>query len=391
MEWYTLDENLSRDSLIENFRSLIWTERYNSWGDFQILIDSTSATRNKYKPGVRIGKKDSYCVMTIESVQDDLDEDGTDTLTITGRSIEAWLDDRVAMPALAGTNTTQKWTVTNTPGNIARYLFNQICVLHVLHANDVIPFYHSGTLLPAGNLPEPAATVTIDFDPATLYADLQLVCQTYNLGFRLVKDGDTGNVYFEVYTGDDRTSGQTSRQAVIFSNDLESVTKTSVLTSTAGYKNVAYVFAQNGAGTVYALNTGTTTAPEDRRVLLVDANDIDTAAGATLDAQIQQRGLQELQKNQAVYAMDGEVNQAQPYIYGVDYRLGDLVEERSIDGTVTDMLVVEQIFASDDQGERSYPTLMLFAVATAGSWDAEPIAEHWDDVAPTTYWDDLIP
>lgn len=389
MEWYILDSQLRRDSVIEGFESFIWTERYNSWGDFQILIISTPVTRNRYQPGLRLGMMGSSRIMTIETVQDNFDEDGTKKLTITGRSIEAWLDDRAAMPALAGTETAPKWTITDTPGNIARYLFNQICVLHILNANDVIPFYHSGSLLPAGTLPEPSSLVTMEFEPNTLYFDLQTICQTYNLGFRLIKDGDTGNVYFEVYTGFDRTSDQTVSDPVIFSQALESVTSTTSLTSNAGFKNVAYVFAQNGAAQVYAQNYSDSTPPSERRVMIVDASDIDLPAGASLNIAMAQRGLQELQKNQQIYVLDGQVNQLQPYIYGMDYELGDLVEERSADGVISAMLVTEQIFISDQEGERSYPTLMLFAVATAGSWDAEPAGEYWDDVVATEVWDDI--
>ena len=89
MEWYILDDNLQRDEIIEGFESFIWTERYQGWGDFQILIISTPETRNAFQPGVRIGMKFSYRVMTIETVQDDLGDDGTKKLTITGRSIVA--------------------------------------------------------------------------------------------------------------------------------------------------------------------------------------------------------------------------------------------------------------------------------------------------------------
>jgi len=389
VEWYILDDNLQRDAIIEGFESFIWTERFNSWGEFQILILSTPQTRNAFRPGIRIGMKASYRVMTIETVQDEVSDDGTKKLTITGRSIEAWLEDRVAMPALAGTGTTPKWTITDTPANIANYIFQQICVSTVLDPNDALPYYHTGTLLPAGSIAMPSAPVTIDFDIGSVYSALQLICTTYVLGFRLVKDGDTGNVYFDVYRGSDRTSAQTARPSVIFSQDLESVSKTTVLNSLAGSKNVAYVFAQNGAGKVFSPLVDSSVALDERRVLFVDANDIDLPAGAPLNAAIQQRGMQELFANLAVYMLDGEINQLQPYIYGTDYDLGDLVEERSLDGFVSTMIVTEQIFVSDDQGERSYPTLTLSTVATGGSWQAEPHGEHWADVVATVHWGDL--
>jgi len=388
VEWYILDDNLQRSDIVQGFASMIWTERYQGWGDFELQIISTPETRNLYQQGLRLGMDGSYRVMTIETIQDESDEDGTKKLTITGRSIEAWLDDRMAMPALAGSTATPKWVITDTPMNIANYLFQQICVSCVLDAGDALRYYHSGSLLPAGSIAPLATSVTMEFDIQTLYADLQLVCVTYNMGFRLVKDSDTGNIYFEVYTGSDRTSRQTARQAIIFAQDLESVTKTTVLNSTAGSKNVAYVIAQNGAGKVYSPFADSSIAQDQRRVLVVDASDIDIPAGAPLDAAIQQRGRQELAANQIVYTLDGQINPLQPYIYGRDYNLGDLVEERSADGAVSTVFVAEQIFVSDDNGESAYPTLTLSSVSPAGSWATEPHGEHWADVLTTLHWAD---
>lgn len=390
MEWHTLDANLKRDTVIEDFESFIWTERYNSWGDFTIVIVSTPEARRLLAPGTLLGMEESYRVMTIETVQEDLGEDGTRKLTVTGRSIEAWLDDRVAYPSLDDLTTNPKWHIADmTPASMAFYIFQQICESHILNANDVIPFYHlQPGPLPNGSLPLPSDTITMDFDMATVYADVSAICQAYNLGFRLYKDGDTGNIYFDIYTGFDRTSGQTDRTAVIFSPSLESVSQTSTLTSFAGFKNVAYVFAQHGTAVVYATGYGTSTPPIQRKVLLVDASDIETTAGAALTAALNLRGTQALAENRRVYALDGVITPDQPYRYGVDYNLGDMVEERSDDGFINDMLVTEQIFISDDQGERSYPTLMVSTFATAGSWDAELPTEFWDDVDPGLYWAD---
>lgn len=390
MEWHTLDANLKRDTVIEGFTSFIWTERYNSWGDFEIVTVSTPEARRQLQPGVLLGMDASYRVMIIETTEEKLAEDGTKTLTVTGRSIESWLDDRVSYYTFLGLSGNPKWNISSmTPADMAFYIFQQICEVNKLDAQDDIPFYHTQPgPLPAGSIAPPSTPITMAFDPATLYTHISSICQPYNLGFRLYKDGDTGNIYFDIYTGDDRTSGQTIRPAVIFSPNLESVSETTTLTSFAGFKNVAYVFAQNGSAVVYATGYSSSTPPLLRKVLLVDASDIDTAAGTILDVALELKGEQALMDNRRTYALDGVITPDQPYIYGVDYNLGDMVEFRSDDGFINDMLVTEQIFISDDQGERSYPTLMVSTFATAGSWDAELPTEFWDDVDPGLYWAD---
>ena len=388
MEWFTLDDSLRRARVIEGFESFIWTERYGDVGDFEILINSEQGTRSLFQPGVRIGMNGSYRTMTIETVSDETAEDGVKKLTVTGRSMEAILDDRVAYSKVDDLTAVPKWTLTGKPADIARTIFNTVCVTHALDANDGLPFYTSGRLLPVGSIPEPADSVTLDFDPDTVYNDLVSICTTWPIGFRMVRDGDTGHVYFEVYTGDDRTTTQSVRNAVLFSPTMESISKTAVVKSVASQKSVAYVFGKLDAVKVYATGYDATVSGAARRVLMVNAQDIDMPVGAAYTTALQQRGLTELGKYTAIYAFDGEIPQNQPYVYGVDYNLGDLVEEQSPEGFINQLIVTEQIFVSDSTGELSYPTLTLKDVVLPGTWRARPIGEHWADVPGDQEWDE---
>jgi Siphovirus ReqiPepy6 Gp37-like protein len=389
MEWHTLDGLLRRDTVIEGFQSFIWAERYYSMGDFQIVTRSTIENRSLLKPGTWIGMNGSYRIQKIETVKDSTADDGTKNITVTGRSLESLLDDRVAMSELSDLTTNPKLIMTGTPGEIARAIFDMICVSGAISPNDSIPFYHAGTLLEAGTIDEPDEVVEITFEPASVYNDIAKVCQMWELGFRLVKNGDLGEIYFEVYTGHNRTTDQQVYRPVVFSADMESISQSSVLHSVASLKTVAYVFTQNGSGVVYADGYDSSVSGADRKVLLVNAGDITTAAGSQLDAEIAQRGRNELAGYREIYAFDGEISQTSRYIYGTDYNLGDLVEERNPDGFANYMLVTEQIFISDSAGERSYPSLTLSQSITPGTWMALPTAEHWDDAPVDQHWDDV--
>jgi hypothetical protein len=389
-EWYTLDDNLQRDQLIQGFSDFIWTERYNVWGDFEIKGPSTPALKALLQPETRITKLGSYYVMTIETVTEAYDQQGVLTLDVVGRSVEAWLDDRVAMPSLTDLTSVPTWDLTDTPGNIMRTLFADVCVSGALSADDTLDFYHSGTLLPSGSISEPGTSITVNLNPASLYTSIKLVGDTYALGFRIVRDGENGTLYFEVYTGSDRTTGQSDLPAVVFSPGLDNLSKTSRLTSTSSIKTVALVFASHGAMEVYAPGADSSATGRGRRVLIVDARDISLSAGPDLTTAMTQRGLQALAAQQKVYAFDGEISQESGYVYGVDYNLGDYVEERDSSGFGNQMMVTEQIFVSDAQGERSYPTLSLAEVVVPGTWSAwSPSTGHWADVDPSVHWADL--
>jgi hypothetical protein len=388
MEWFTLDDSLRRAEVIEGFESFVWTERYAAWGDFEILTNSDQGNRSLLQPGIRIGMTGSYRTMTVESVVDEIALDGIKKLTVTGRSMEAILEDRVAYSAVDDLTAKPKWTLTGHPADIMRTMFNTVCVTHALDANDGIPFYTSGRLLPVGSIPEPADTVTLDFDPDSLYNNLVSVATTWPVGFRLIRDGDTGHVYFEVYMGNDRTTMQSVRGAVLFAPQMETISKTATVKSIANQKSVAYVFGKLDAVKVYATGFDATVSGAARRVLMVNAQDIDLPLGAGLTTALTQRGKTELGKNTAVYAYDGEVTQYQPYVYEIDYSLGDLVEEQSPEGFINQLIVTEQIFVSDGSGELSYPTLTLKDVILPGTWRARPIGEHWADVASDQNWDE---
>jgi hypothetical protein len=326
--------------------------------------------------------------MKIETVESGVNDDGVATLTVTGRSIELWLDDRAAMPALAGLTATPNWTLTGTPGTIARKIFNDICVTGVINVADRIPFYHSGTLFPAGNIEEPSETITISLEPDSVYNSIKKICDIYHLGFRLVRNNDMSQIYFDVYTGDNRTSAQALKSAVIFNPQLDNLDNTSELTSTAQFKNVAYVFGANGTAVVTADFVDETVEGKDRRVLLVNASDIDLAAGSALTAALEQRGREALAEHRLVIAFDGEIPQFGSYTYGIDYGLGDLVEKQNVDGVTTNMRVTEQIFVSDAEGDRSYPTLAIDTLITPGTWLSWTSNEVWDDVDPELDWNE---
>lgn len=386
MDWYTLDTKLDLNEIIENFQSFIWTERYSASGDFQIVTKSTFPARQMLTPGVLISKRDSYYVMKIDTVVDETDDSGIRNLTVTGQSMEALLNDRVAMPAMASTTVTPQWIINDTPGNIARYMFNQVCVNTVLSTLDTFPFYALGTLLPTGDIPETPDVITATFSPDTLYNSIKSICDAYGLGFRVVFDSQNQVFYFEVYTGNDLTTDQYVNTPVVFSPDFETLSDLTMLTSTSGLKTVAYVFAQNGTAVVASPYAASAGSGLNRRVLLVNSSNT-LPAGANLTAALQQEGLQSLTAAQKIYQFDGTIPQNIPYVYGVDYGLGDVVEERNSDGLSNQMIITEQIFVSDDTGERSYPTLTLVQEIIPGAWLAAQANETWNEVNPTTTWD----
>jgi len=387
MELYTLDSLLRRTEVIDRFESLIWTERYSKPGDFQLDILADNSTRSLLQQGTRLALSDSYRVMTVEEIEDKDDSEGRSLLTVKGPSLESVLDDRTTRGAGPGLGDGGKWTLTNqTPVGIINTIFNSICVGNTNIPADNIPYYTSGSLYPADTIAAPTTVfATYDVPTDSLLNLFSAISDNYGIGFRLYRSLDTSKLYFNVYTGSDRTSKQTNLPPVIFSSDLDTLDEVSVLTTAAGAKNTAYVYHPSASVVVYASGYENVTGL-DRRVLKVDASDITGLTGTALTDALTQRGKDELSKYRTVRAIDGKAPETTLFKYGVDYNLGDLVEMRNDDGVASFMTVTEHIYVSDGEGERSYPTLAENLFIIQGSWNAYDIGKTWDNVDATLTW-----
>lgn len=388
MDFYILDELLRRIEVIDQYNSLIWTERFDEAGDFELVVRSDRGTRAILTAGKWCAITRSKRVMEIETVVSGVDDDGRAILNVSGRSIEATvLENRTTRHLPLDGTAVPALIYSSSPKNVVDYVFNEQCRNNTVRPTDNIPFLFAGSLYGPGNIPFPNYVIAVDLKPKGLYDFIKETLHPAGLGFRLLRNGDSSQLFFDVYAGSDRTTGQSTNTAVVFSPELDNLTDTKELTSTAGYKNVAYVTAPNGTRVVYADNVSTTISGFERHVLTVDASDIDLAAGAELNAALDRRGKDELAKYQPILAFDGEIPQTGSYQYESDYFLGDLVEMRNADGFANNMRVTEQIFISDQEGIRSYPTLTVNLLITPGSWLSYSASQIWDTTTP--YWADV--
>lgn len=388
MEVSVLDSFRRREKVVDRFESLIWTERFSEIGDFELTMRSTNESRSLFKPGVQLGMNESYRVMTVETVENSVDNDRKATLKIKGSSIESIMDDRVAKESMSDLTTKPKWKITGTPAAVARKIFHDICVTGVLSPYDKIPNIVEASIMPNDTLTEPIDPITVELDPQSVYKAIKDICDVWGMGFRLVHNLNTPQLYWDVYMGSDRTTGQKILPPVIFSPDLDNLQNTTELNSSAGAKNVAYVFSPAGFLVVYAADASPDTDGFERRVMTVNADDI-TSDNTNVQAALLQRGKEELSKARMLQAFDGEINQRSQYKYQRDYYLGDLVEMRNVDGATNQMRVTEQIFVSDKEGDRAYPTLSLNTFINTGSWLSWQSNVTWADLdADPTTWAD---
>lgn len=377
MELYTLDENFRRMEVIDRFESLIWTERFNDLGDFQLTLASSSAMRGLLSNGTALAMNRSNRVMTIENTEDKFTDDGKHLITVTGRSFESFLIDRPPLsfrPDISNhTSHRRNWYVGDFPQVIIQDLFDGSCVEGIF-PEDLLPNYQSGSFYPEDTIPFPDTTIYFEIEFwRDVFTNMKAISEEFNLGLRLIRNPLNDKLYFNVYAGSNRTSSQDELPAVIFSPDLENLVNLSELSSEENYKNVAYVGKVDGDSNVAGLPFQT--------IVYADGIDPDAAgfqkrilwvSDANLDPNTEnnriQLGKTELAKHRQSLIIDGELGKRNDYRYEVDYFLGDLIELRNEEGVTNMMRVTEQIFTDDSEGEKEYPTLVLDALITPGSW-----------------------
>lgn len=385
MEVYTLDDQFRRNSVIDDYESLVWTERYSQMGDFVIKTTSSSDNRRIFQPDVNLAINESRRVMTIEQIEDKVEDDGRKVLEITGRSIEHILENRVTMTSLEDAGA-KNWQFNGTASDVMAELFNfTFRDEYSWFPQDKIPFLKEGSIFPLDTVPKSELQLYFNEPRSSMYAALKKIGEAYDLGFRLVRNYDTSELYFDVYSGVDRTSNQSLVTPVVFSSELDTLQNTSMLESIADFKNVAYVYSNDPTSVVHVFASGadSNTTGFARKVLHVDATDIDLEPGPELNAAMQKRGEEALAEHRKLTILDGEVSQYGTYTYGVDYNVGDMVEMRLSDGTVNQVRVTEQIISSDAEGVRSYPSLVSRVIIEPGTWFGVNYNLVWDNALGT--------
>jgi len=389
MEIYTLDDLFRRQNpVIDQFESMIWTERFAEYGDFELKIDSTRESRALFKLGTRLAINESHRVMTVDSIEDDTDEEGQSSLLVKGKSLEYILEDRVVKKTLSNLTTEPQWVLEGTPLQVVRWMFDTVVRQGDLSPYDKIPLLMPGTMMPVDTIPPSDQLIRWEQPVASLYSAIKAVCDLYDMGFRLYRHYDTSQLYFDIYTGSDRTTQQDILPSVIFSPNLDNLKNTKEYTTAEEAKNCAYVISEQGFEIVYPLNVDPEIDGFERRVLLVEANNLEgDPTPEEISAYLTQAGLDELTKHRVWFGFDGEHSQHSEYKYGTHYNLGDLVEMHSADGVANTMRVTEQIFVCDGEGERSYPTLAVNQYINPGSWLAWDYNQVWADLGNETWAD----
>lgn len=341
MDLYLLTDSYQKWKVVENYVSMIWTERYSAYGDFVLVIDPS--TRSLYSQGRCLWQSNSDRIMVVDQVLEEHDDEGALTVTVTGKSMEAILETRV----LESNRSDNIWSNSGLAGYLVVRMVEESCISgKANHPEDVIPELYR-------NYADDVVTPTsVAVKPGSLYEAIRSVCEAEGLGFRIQLRTASPFLRFNVYKGDDRPS-------IVFGSQMDTLTSTSRLKSNKEYKNICYVRGKNGVQqTVSATGVSVYITGKDRRVMYLDASDVDPDASTPTQyaAELRQRGREALVDKKRQNLFDGEFAEIDPSNRIAPCRIGDKVSLMDRDGYQEQVRVSEFIWSHDQNGLKFYLT-----------------------------------
>lgn len=376
--------------MIEEYESLIWTERYLEPGDFELVSKNPGYYWNKLQLGDLVSIRESGEVAMVESRNIKEDAQGVKTVTIKGRTVDAFLDERV-IPGRGGKK--YKMNKQYRPDQAASVLIWQaVCNptnTDVVLATTVTSQY-SADQIPNARVSNKTRSVfpvgNRYVSPGQVLPEVHRFLRSQNLGLKTLRGGwgsqinnvavsttaatrgaitltvmnGTDDLVFEIYEGYDRSHGNADgNDPVVFSVPAGHFDEPETLDSLEGFKTWAHVDSENGDVGSTRNSTEFNLGGWDRRVVYVDAGG--PAEGEVVQDfidNLDEVGKDELKKRQKKDLFDGKIAVISPYILDLDYFLGDIVSIGDQDSEdIRPMRVAEYVRTDDENGSRGYPAL----------------------------------
>lgn len=353
MELAVLNSSFQRERLIENWNSLVWTERYSSNGDFQLVSNRISDIMEllplgaPLDPPTLVSIEGSDVPMVVENHKIEKTKAGIPQITTTGRSFETVLDRRINVKAdtTTGTPRVEYHVDANNAAAAAYSIAHDIVVTGTLSANDVIPEI---TLLNSAS--SAGTTQSFPVDAKELYAWMMDTLALGKYGLKAELSALT-TIALIIYEGTDRSS------EVAFDVALDQFDQAAYLFSNAPSKNVMYTSGKYGMEHV----TLESSEPSglSRRVGFNNLESEITAyspGNATLISLLQNKGKISLSSLVPVALFSGGVSISVGAGYNDTYFLGDIVKLRGEYGLSQNARVAEFVRTQDTTGSKAYPT-----------------------------------
>ena len=257
MDLFVLDTNFNTLGIVDVYNSMIWTDRYWQYGDFELYTAVTQDILDLIKRDYYLWSSHSEHTMIVEDITIKSDTESGNYLTITGRSLESILDRRIT------------WGLRSLSGNF------QDAIEFLLRDNFIAPskperkvenFKFERSTDP--NIT--GLTINAQYLGENVYDIIQKSCEQRGVGFKITLNNQNQFV-FKLYAGTDRSYNQTAVPYVIFSSRFDNILNSNYMESKSSLKNVTLVGGE-GEGDQKRYTAVGNTSGLARREIYTDAS-----------------------------------------------------------------------------------------------------------------------
>lgn len=365
-----LDTSFRTIYYLDTYESFIWTERYNSYGDFELYLPMDATYLEYLQKNNYIAINDSQVMMIIETIEISTDVENGDHLKVSGRSLESILDRRVLWnkTVLVGKLETQIKKLLNenfiSPADSSRKISNFV----FQNSNDS----------KINNLNIQAQYFIGD----NVYDLIESICKVYDIGFQITINND--KFVFSLYSGNDRSYdidrlldnsgnfifdnesdyiyGYEDSYIVEFSSNFDNLIDSNYFESNEQVKNVAFVDGRSEGTEGHSTTIGNSSGL-NRREIYVDATDIQSEGddkafyeSYEYEMMLKERGYETLAEHTDIQTFEGNVDYTREFVYGVDFFKGDKVRIANAYGVSARVQITEVVRSLDENGYELYPT-----------------------------------
>ena len=348
---YVYDTSFKLIAIVEQYEALIWTDRYDECGDFELTIPFE-------EKWVSILQKDYYCHIDysdkwciIEKIEETKDEDSPPRMIVSGRSFESILERRIVPGKVEfGTETESGYNV-NVQTSIQSLINN-----HIINPSDTNRKINNFIFQSSTDTNVTSKTFHESYNGNSILDIVEGVCKDKHIGFKVVLNSSNQFV-FSLFCGVDRTMNQSTNSYVIFSTYFDNLKSSNYFSSKEEYRNFIYV-SKDESQFVTTYNTSSTPTGLARREVQIDASELnDNKKDNMTTAQIQEKAKKKLNEEFKIKTgIEGEIVTEKMYKYRTHYNVGDRIQFKDMYGNSEAVYISEVVISFDENGLTILPT-----------------------------------
>ena len=352
MDLMILDQDFKAISIVDNYESVIWTDRYDNPGEFEIYTPVNDHILENCKVNNYVRIVESEHMMIIENLTIEANAEDGNHIKIIGRSLESILDRRVVIGEI---------TLTGSLQNSIRGLINTNIVSPSDSARQIPNFIFEDSADPEIT----SLTYEGDFKGDSLLDIIQVMCQSKDIGFKVVLN-DENQFVFSLYKGTDRSYKQETLPYVVFKPSFENIINSNYSETHSGSKTFCYIHSSytersEGSSSSETIDVNRTLGSGSgllRKEIYDDAS-VTMEEGMSIQefyAKMDEKGSETLKNHRVEKTFDGECETTRMFIYDRDFFMGDIVQVANEYGMEDAARVTEFIWSQSSSELKNYPT-----------------------------------